>query len=249
MLLRCGFFLDLNLGGRAVDDRLRRRCIDHRTYRLGCRNCLRLRFTRAPFAGFAGLARLNFPGLNFARRNVAQFGLGLARILGGLNGQTRRPRLLLARLLIPHRLFARLLVAGLRVPRLLFARLMFARLIVPLAFAGLLFAALMFALLALLHRLLAGLHGLGLHHIGLRAVVIVLVAFEVLPLALFAAVVALEALLEHRLSRRDDAVVVFGMLEVVFRHNPVAGARRVARKRHVLFGDVLGGTADFDIGA
>jgi hypothetical protein len=63
------------------------------------------------------------------------------------------------------------------------------------------------------------------------------------------AVVALETFLHLRLSGRDDAVVVLGMLQVVFRHDTIARALRIACQSRILLGDVLSGTADFHIGA
>jgi hypothetical protein len=47
---------------------------------------------------------------------------------------------------------------------------------------------------------------------------------------------------------QDDAVVVFGMLEIVLGQNRVAGGLGVAGQLHVFFGDVRRIAANFDIG-
>ncbi len=46
----------------------------------------------------------------------------------------------------------------------------------------------------------------------------------------------------------DDAVVVFGVLQVVLRQHRIARRQRIARQRLVLLGDVSGGAAHFDVG-
>ena len=61
------------------------------------------------------------------------------------------------------------------------------------------------------------------------------------------ALVALIAFLHLRLGGCDDAVIVFGVLEIVLRHHPVAGALCVAGKSGVFFRDMLGSTANFHI--
>jgi hypothetical protein len=47
---------------------------------------------------------------------------------------------------------------------------------------------------------------------------------------------------------QDDAVVVFGMLEIVLGQNRVAGGLGVAGQLHVFFSDVRRIAANFDIG-
>ena len=52
-----------------------------------------------------------------------------------------------------------------------------------------------------------------------------------------------------RLSRRNDAVIVLGMLEIVFRHDPVTGCLCVAGQLLVLLGDVQSRTPDLHVRA
>src|SRR5690606_28256584 len=51
--------------------------------------------------------------------------------------------------------------------------------------------------------------------------------------------------LRHR--RHDDAVVMLGVLEIVFGHHPIAGALRIARQRGVFLGDLLRGAANLHV--
>ncbi len=64
-----------------------------------------------------------------------------------------------------------------------------------------------------------------------------------------AAVVALEAFLHLGLGRCDDTVIMFSVLEIILRHDAVAGALRVARQSGVFFRYVLRSATDFNIGA
>ena len=91
---------------------------------------------------------------------------------------------------------------------------------------------------------------IALAGIVVRAVEVFAVPFVVI-LAIVAtiAVVTLEALLHLRLSGRDDAVIVLGVLQVVFRHDAVAGALGVASERRIFLGDMLGRAADLHVGA
>ena len=57
------------------------------------------------------------------------------------------------------------------------------------------------------------------------------------------------AVLRKCLSGHDYPIVVLGMLEVVFAKHQISRANRVSRQRHVFFGDVLGGSANLDIGS
>src|SRR6188472_2201347 len=52
-----------------------------------------------------------------------------------------------------------------------------------------------------------------------------------------------------RLRGRDDAIVVLGVLEIVLRHDPVAGAVCITGKGGVFFGDLLSRTADLHVRA
>ena len=79
------------------------------------------------------------------------------------------------------------------------------------------------------------------HH---EIVVIALVGVHLAGLAL----VARLGLLLRLLGRRDDAEVVFGMLQVVFGSHWVAGGLSVTRELEVLFADMLGRTPDLHIG-
>src|SRR5207342_2466235 len=54
---------------------------------------------------------------------------------------------------------------------------------------------------------------------------------------------------ELRLRRHDDAVVVFGMLEIALRRDHVAGRESIAGERHVFLGDMRRGSANFDVRA
>src|SRR5690349_9389477 len=52
-----------------------------------------------------------------------------------------------------------------------------------------------------------------------------------------------------RLRRRDDAVVMLGVLQIVLGHDPVARTLCIAGKGGVFLGDLLGGAADLHIGS
>jgi hypothetical protein len=80
-------------------------------------------------------------------------------------------------------------------------------------------------------------------------VVDAIIVVAVTAFAIFVAVVALEAFLHLRLCGCNDTVVVFGMLQVVFGHDAVAGALGVAGELRILLGDVLGSAANFYVGA
>ncbi|HRD78803.1 MAG TPA: hypothetical protein PK264_23175, partial [Hyphomicrobiaceae bacterium] len=53
-------------------------------------------------------------------------------------------------------------------------------------------------------------------------------------------------LLAHR---EDDSVVVLGVLQIVLSEHRIAGTQRIARERHVLFGNQGRGAADLDVRA
>ena len=50
-----------------------------------------------------------------------------------------------------------------------------------------------------------------------------------------------------RLRRQNNAVIVFGMLQIVLGSDRVAGRHRVSRQRGVFLRDVHGCTADLDV--
>jgi len=84
--------------------------------------------------------------------------------------------------------------------------------------------------------------------------IVIVDGFDIVTIALrtfteFVAVVALEALLHLRLSGCNDAVIVFGVLQVVFSDNAIARTLRVARKLCVLFSDMLRGTTNLNVWA
>ena len=84
--------------------------------------------------------------------------------------------------------------------------------------------------------------------------IVVLVAVDIVTVTLaafaeFAAIVALEAFLHLRLCGGNDAVVVFGVLQVVLGDNAVAGALRVTSELRVFLGDVLGSATDLYVWA
>jgi hypothetical protein len=56
-------------------------------------------------------------------------------------------------------------------------------------------------------------------------------------------------LLLRLLGRRDQPVVMLGVLEIVLRHHRVAGGLGVAGKLEIFFRDMLRGAPDFDVGA
>lgn len=49
------------------------------------------------------------------------------------------------------------------------------------------------------------------------------------------------------LGSGDDPEIVFGVLEIVFRADRIAGRLGVTGELHVFLGDMRGGPADFDI--
>ena len=77
------------------------------------------------------------------------------------------------------------------------------------------------------------------------------VAVAVVLLVAIAFIVAIELLrLRHlRLRRRDDAVVVLGVLEIILAGNPIAARLRVARELHVFLGHMQRGAANLHVAA
>ena len=106
-------------------------------------------------------------------------------------------------------------------------------------------------LLLLLRRLARGLLGLDAEFVAL-----VLTELVVAPLGTGKRMRASRAvaerihaaLLRHLLAiAQDDAVIVLGVLKIVFRKNRVAGRKRIAGQRNVFLGDMRGSAADFHI--
>jgi hypothetical protein len=99
----------------------------------------------------------------------------------------------------------------------------------------------LFTLLVLFARLLLIARRLNNDHIVVITIHIVAILGAVL---VFATVVALEALLHLRLSTRDDAVIMLGMLKIVLGHDAIAGALGITGELSIFFSNVLGGTAN-----
>jgi hypothetical protein len=78
-----------------------------------------------------------------------------------------------------------------------------------------------------------------------------IVLIDRVPVAVlvFATLLVLEAVLHLGLRCSNDAVIVFRVLQVVFGHDAVACAMRIASKGRILFSDMLSGAADFYIRA
>ena len=57
------------------------------------------------------------------------------------------------------------------------------------------------------------------------------------------------SLLLGLLSRGDQPEIMFGMLEITFRHDRIARGLRVARQLEIFFADVMGCSTNFHIGA
>ncbi len=92
-----------------------------------------------------------------------------------------------------------------------------------------------------------------LRAVHIRLVAIALIVHVVAVFAVFiveVVAILLEILDRHRrLRRRDDAIVVLGMLEIILRNDAVAGAHRIASERGVFLGDLLRGTTDLHVRA
>jgi hypothetical protein len=109
----------------------------------------------------------------------------------------------------------------------------------------LLLAIMLLRLLGRLLRTLAGLDDGVVRTVEILAVPIIIILAIIATIA----VVALEALLHLRLGGCDDAVVVLGVLQIVFRHDTVAGTLRIARQRRILLGNMLGRATDLHVWA
>jgi hypothetical protein len=81
----------------------------------------------------------------------------------------------------------------------------------------------------------------------IRIVIVAILIVLPVIVAMFLPVITLITFLKHSLCRRNDAVVVFGMLQVILSHHAVAGTRRITRQRHIFLGNMLGGSTNFDI--
>lgn len=83
--------------------------------------------------------------------------------------------------------------------------------------------------------------------VGAIHILITIVEITVVEIVALLAIVSLEAVLHLRLRGGNDAVVVLGMLQVVFRHHAVAGTLRITGQRTVFFCNVLCGTANLNV--
>src|SRR5690606_12933998 len=101
-----------------------------------------------------------------------------------------------------------------------------------------------------LARLLGLLRLLCLGHFETARHLDALVALA-LAVEIVAGIARLLLLLQRLLGERggDDAVVVLGVLEIVLRHHPVAGALRVAGERGVFLGHLLSRAANLHVRA
>lgn len=96
----------------------------------------------------------------------------------------------------------------------------------------------------------------------LRSAAIDLLVLDWTVLLLFVAVIIVNAIivliiavialiLDRRLSlgSKNDTIVMFGVLKIVFRYHAITTALRITRKSGIFFGDVLSISPDFNIRA
>lgn len=127
--------------------------------------------------------------------------------------------------------------------------------VVMLLMAGLVVAALL--IIALLVRLLMFARGMRLAAARLRLHHTFVVAVELIVGALLATAAGLRLLLlliglvlpELFLRRSDQTEIMLGVLVVVFRRDRIARGGRIAGQLNVFFGNMVGGTPDFDVGS
>jgi hypothetical protein len=85
--------------------------------------------------------------------------------------------------------------------------------------------------------------------IGIIAIarVIAIVVIAILIVLILILIIAL--ILDGRLSlgRKNDSIIMLGVLEIVFSDHAVTGALCIPCKRRIFFGDVLSISPDFDI--
>jgi hypothetical protein len=81
----------------------------------------------------------------------------------------------------------------------------------------------------------------------IAAIHIVAITLITVAILILRTIVTLEALLHLRLGAGDNAVVVFCVLQIVFGNDTVARTLGIAGKLGVFFGDMLCGTANFDV--
>jgi hypothetical protein len=81
------------------------------------------------------------------------------------------------------------------------------------------------------------------------AIVHAIIIIAVLIVLILILIIAL--ILDRRLSlsRKNDSIIVLGVLEIVFSHHAVTGTLCIPCKSRIFFGDVLSIPPDFDIGA
>lgn len=144
---------------------------------------------------------------------------------------------------------ARLFAAWLTVLTAITARLALAAIFARLLLSGAMIADMLRLFAARLLRALIAGRLLAISFIvtviGVDIVLIRAVAVAILIVA--ATVLTLEPLLHLRLGGSNDAVIVLGVLKIVFRYHSVTGALGVASKIGIFLGDMLGRSADFDV--
>jgi hypothetical protein len=79
--------------------------------------------------------------------------------------------------------------------------------------------------------------------------IIGIAVLEIVAIVEIAAIIPLETFLHLRLGGRDDAVVMLGVLQIVFSYDTVTGALRITGERRIFLGNVLGGTANLYVRA
>lgn len=82
--------------------------------------------------------------------------------------------------------------------------------------------------------------------------VVIVIAIDIVAVAFLlelAALIALETFLHLGLRRGNDTVIMFGVLQIVFSHNAVAGALGITCERGIFLGYVLGGATNLNIRA
>jgi hypothetical protein len=102
-------------------------------------------------------------------------------------------------------------------------------------------------LLARAIRLVLEALGRGGEAIGQAAQIIIIILIEFRPA--FGAVIAHLRLLLRGLGGRDQAEIMFGMLEIALRHDGIARGLRVTGELEIFLSHMMGGAADFHIGA
>ena len=123
--------------------------------------------------------------------------------------------------------------------------------VVAAATARLVAAATAHIVAAATAHVVAAARGLATLEVGAAIILVGEIGVPMRPVAsaaigAFARLVALGA--ELRLRRHDDAAIMLGVLEIALGRDQIARRQRVARERHVLFGDMCRGPADLHVG-